>query len=899
MPNIEDFYFSNIIAFAASEETKNFHDSIINLVHNYRTDLSLELEGIIQTQQKITKQLAKVDKQTQTTLGTTQARISKLQSDLYSMRNVNKLAVSTQKASTAIDRIVATLQEIDLLLPPQDRLNSRKSPHKKHYPKLHQYMQEHPLNKKQDSNSNSVAKDNLNSPLSPSSTKPSSHDNNSIKSTSTSLKEEEAPIELDNNPSITSQSEQDDPLSTNLSQSLPPTSKSSLPMERLHTKAKSLNEHTFFTSNIPQDENQKEEEPAEVIVPTSPQTVSSIAHSQDLFSVHSTSPSSTSLLRTPPLAENKTKQTTKENEPSKIVNNQDNGNTQNKDSPVSELTEIDPIPKPSSTRSSFSEMVPLDDSLDDPNLGNKQESQSEAITDTPPINSSNDQDIEQPVESPKILSTASSKNNLLAPYKGKIKENYFKQKDEDYSKESDLDISRSPSLFLQSDEISSPDFKNILVTTSSDESISLITKNKTIEETIESTNTDTGRNQDEDNEYEDESIDEDRDDMTSPFYLHPVKSRPTPAVLDPSEVIYEGGGHTSTSFHIPSDVAEEMEKLTMSQDTKDTENNDEQKDIKGKSKVSPSQLITIKTEIVPKLHESRSLHDLSNTNENENESVHSDDEEEEEGEYHYFYPSKVENNKDLTSTSQVMLANIDMMEEFSNTPEPILVKKDGDDNNNNGDALSESAIAIDHEEDDDHGSIRTANSKSARRNSLFDVFKNLRDVIENSEGAAAEGDPLSSSPNNTIRRTKSKSRISMITDSFFAQKPSSSTSDENGNTDSFYRPITPLGARSRVVSSQSIKSTTLSDIFGKYATSSPSSEHHDNDTESTTYSERNVSTLSVPNTKRRKSSLLDESGLGTTLSSPSLVLSSSSSSISDGKNKRSSEAFKSLQKFIR
>lgn len=144
MPSIEDFQFSNIISSSAQEESAAFHRSFLNLMHNYRSDLSTELDSIRRTQQSITKQMSEVDRLAHLTLSSTQARVAHVQSELYSLRHVKNLATTAQKTHETLDRILDTLHTIDAILPPHERLYPKISPHKKHYPRLHLYLQQHP-----------------------------------------------------------------------------------------------------------------------------------------------------------------------------------------------------------------------------------------------------------------------------------------------------------------------------------------------------------------------------------------------------------------------------------------------------------------------------------------------------------------------------------------------------------------------------------------------------------------------------------------------------------------------------------------------------------------------------------------------------------------------------------
>lgn len=146
MPHIEDFFFSNIISSAAVDESNSFHESLVDLIDNYRSDLSVELDSMRKAQQGITKQMADVDRLAQTTLGATQARIAHLQSDLYNLRHVNNLALAARKTQESIANILESLQQIDSVLPPHERLCPQMSPHKKHYPRLHLALQKNSNN---------------------------------------------------------------------------------------------------------------------------------------------------------------------------------------------------------------------------------------------------------------------------------------------------------------------------------------------------------------------------------------------------------------------------------------------------------------------------------------------------------------------------------------------------------------------------------------------------------------------------------------------------------------------------------------------------------------------------------------------------------------------------------
>lgn len=85
MPSIEDFSMSSILSYASKEVT-DFKDSIKRLSTNYKADLSNELNDIIGVQNQITKKVGDIDRLATQTLGATQARIARVQTDIYGLK---------------------------------------------------------------------------------------------------------------------------------------------------------------------------------------------------------------------------------------------------------------------------------------------------------------------------------------------------------------------------------------------------------------------------------------------------------------------------------------------------------------------------------------------------------------------------------------------------------------------------------------------------------------------------------------------------------------------------------------------------------------------------------------------------------------------------------------------
>lgn len=163
MPRVEDFSMASILSFA-SAEVEEFTGSVKSMSRLYKDDLSEEIQDIILKQRSITNRICEVDRMATQTLGATQARAVRVQADIHSLQGgefsgvsgncsnyvlltnlvADILATEAEKAYDSMTSLISMLHEIDALLPSQERLYPSKSPHKKHYPRLHALMQSNP-----------------------------------------------------------------------------------------------------------------------------------------------------------------------------------------------------------------------------------------------------------------------------------------------------------------------------------------------------------------------------------------------------------------------------------------------------------------------------------------------------------------------------------------------------------------------------------------------------------------------------------------------------------------------------------------------------------------------------------------------------------------------------------
>jgi len=139
LPAINEFKFKAIISHVQPLVDAVAQD-VEELVGSYRAYLETEFDGAANTQRRIAAKMAAVDQLVTQTLSTTLGRVNKSVSYERSLKGVDSLAVLTEQAYNSLSSILSLLQDIDSFLPPSERLGSVSSPHKHHYPRLHNML---------------------------------------------------------------------------------------------------------------------------------------------------------------------------------------------------------------------------------------------------------------------------------------------------------------------------------------------------------------------------------------------------------------------------------------------------------------------------------------------------------------------------------------------------------------------------------------------------------------------------------------------------------------------------------------------------------------------------------------------------------------------------------------
>ncbi|KAH0545299.1 hypothetical protein FGG08_000598 [Glutinoglossum americanum] len=137
LPTIEEFSFDGILR-AIEPEVSNTLDAIANLCANYRSNLSQECDYLVLAQGELDKKMEETDKLTTSVLEETNARSERIATDSKPLEGGNIASDIAYTASTAystLQNILATLTDIEELLPLDERIG-----HKEHYPRTHSLL---------------------------------------------------------------------------------------------------------------------------------------------------------------------------------------------------------------------------------------------------------------------------------------------------------------------------------------------------------------------------------------------------------------------------------------------------------------------------------------------------------------------------------------------------------------------------------------------------------------------------------------------------------------------------------------------------------------------------------------------------------------------------------------
>lgn len=139
LPSVEEFSFNSVIE-CVKDESDALVGSILDSIRAYRRDLTTELQDVTKNQEDLTQKMEYVDTLAVQTLRNTQTRSQKAQSQLNSLKGVDELTTAAEDTYETLTNILFLLNDIDQMLPERERLKPINSPHRTHYPDVHELM---------------------------------------------------------------------------------------------------------------------------------------------------------------------------------------------------------------------------------------------------------------------------------------------------------------------------------------------------------------------------------------------------------------------------------------------------------------------------------------------------------------------------------------------------------------------------------------------------------------------------------------------------------------------------------------------------------------------------------------------------------------------------------------
>lgn len=158
LPPISAFKYDSIISHC-SAESDALKAQVQNIAHKYRHDLSCEVDEVRKAQTELVRRMAEIDALLVAVGTQVQVQIQTQKGGKTTMRTLEAVADQSEQTYHRIETIVNQLYSIESRLPVYERLSGDKSPHKDHYPLLHQLMDNNSHVSRPNSASNSKSLD--------------------------------------------------------------------------------------------------------------------------------------------------------------------------------------------------------------------------------------------------------------------------------------------------------------------------------------------------------------------------------------------------------------------------------------------------------------------------------------------------------------------------------------------------------------------------------------------------------------------------------------------------------------------------------------------------------------------------------------------------------------------
>lgn len=139
LPSVEDTKLGNILD-DLTDEVQEVKNSIKSISQRYRADLTSQLEHSYKFETNLHKNFKKINKKSKKLYHNSETLNNSLNKKLDQLKSYNELEELSLNLSDSIFGIVETISKIELILPYNERLGVKDSPHRAHFPHLYKLL---------------------------------------------------------------------------------------------------------------------------------------------------------------------------------------------------------------------------------------------------------------------------------------------------------------------------------------------------------------------------------------------------------------------------------------------------------------------------------------------------------------------------------------------------------------------------------------------------------------------------------------------------------------------------------------------------------------------------------------------------------------------------------------
>lgn len=160
LPSVEDTKLGNILN-ELPDEVRDVKDSILHISQKYRQDLTSQLEQSYKFEQHLARNFKKINKKSKRLHQKGESLNTSLNKSLDQLKSYDELNDISTNITDSIFGILESLTKIEMILPYNERLGVRDSPHRVHYPNLYKLM--NPNDNNNDNDEDTIREDELSS----------------------------------------------------------------------------------------------------------------------------------------------------------------------------------------------------------------------------------------------------------------------------------------------------------------------------------------------------------------------------------------------------------------------------------------------------------------------------------------------------------------------------------------------------------------------------------------------------------------------------------------------------------------------------------------------------------------------------------------------------------------